>query len=411
MLYSFDGDWGSAAYWAPYIDQFTDAQQRARHTQTSDLRWGQDQDTFNGWRVGLYRQSLTESLTDLSVGHSFDPINGDYQQNVTTDSIFKSISDALYGQWDHTLAHTLHVSAGLRVEHHYAKYADSVQDAIADTTDTHQFDPNDHLWGGHLELSAPATFGEWFIKVARGYKASGFNPSSSLPVAALTFKPESDLNTEAGINTEWLHGHLHWNTDVFVMNRTDAQIKTSYQADPTNPNTFVFYTGNAQSANHRGLESQLSFAITPQLSAHAQIGLLHTQFTDFQLLTDGNQSVSRELANAPHVSYSTDLTFKPTDEVFARIEVSGMSSFYYDLPPNNTQSQAYALTHLSFGWQHAQWETTLSVRNLFDKDYTVRGFYFGLVPPNYTPALYTQLGEPRLMMFNVNYRFNKGSSH
>ena len=33
--------------------------------------------------------------------------------------------------------------------------------------------------------------------------------------------------------------------------------------------------------------------------------------------------------------------------------------------------------------------------NLLNKDYTVRGFYFGDVPPNFPDTLYTQLGDPR----------------
>ena len=34
-------------------------------------------------------------------------------------------------------------------------------------------------------------------------------------------------------------------------------------------------------------------------------------------------------------------------------------------------------------------------RNLLDKTYTVRGFYFGDEPPDFDNKLYVQLGEPR----------------
>ncbi len=34
-------------------------------------------------------------------------------------------------------------------------------------------------------------------------------------------------------------------------------------------------------------------------------------------------------------------------------------------------------------------------RNVFDEDYTTRGFFFGNEPPDFTNKRYTQLGEPR----------------
>ena len=41
------------------------------------------------------------------------------------------------------------------------------------------------------------------------------------------------------------------------------------------------------------------------------------------------------------------------------------------------------------------WRAEVWVRNLFDRYYSQRGFYFGLEPPDFTPTRYVQAGDPR----------------
>ena len=72
-----------------------------------------------------------------------------------------------------------------------------------------------------------------------------------------------------------------------------------------------------------------------------------------------------------------------------------MGAFFYDLPPNDTRSHAYGLLNGKLGWQSRRFEAYLWARNLLDKSYSVRGFYFGDEPPDFDNKLYVQLGEPR----------------
>jgi outer membrane receptor protein involved in Fe transport len=74
------------------------------------------------------------------------------------------------------------------------------------------------------------------------------------------------------------------------------------------------------------------------------------------------------------------------------------------MPPNWTRSHAYGLTNAKIGWKRARCEVYLWGRNLLDKDYTVRGFYFGDQPPNFSNEIYTQLGEPR--NWGVHFTYN-----
>ena len=82
-----------------------------------------------------------------------------------------------------------------------------------------------------------------------------------------------------------------------------------------------------------------------------------------------------------------------------------MGGFYYDLPPNPTRSRPYGLANLKLGWSHRRLDVDVWVRNLLDKNYTVRGFYFGDEPPDFPNKLYTQLGDPRTFGVHAGMRF------
>ena len=99
----------------------------------------------------------------------------------------------------------------------------------------------------------------------------------------------------------------------------------------------------------------------------------------------------------------------PSGGPFARIDVTGMGGYYFDLPPNFTTSKPYGLLHAKIGWETPRWSAYLSGRNLLDKRYPVRGFYFGDVPPNFPNEVYLQLGDPRTWVASVSVNF--GAAH
>ena len=88
---------------------------------------------------------------------------------------------------------------------------------------------------------------------------------------------------------------------------------------------------------------------------------------------------------------------------FARADVSGIGSYYFDLPPNPTTSRAYGLVNAKLGWETRHWSAYFWGRNLLNKNYAVRGFFFGDVPPNFPNELYVQLGDPRTWGINFTY--------
>jgi iron complex outermembrane recepter protein len=435
IKYSYDGDWGNPVLWAPVatVYQYSEIQNRDRTTKTVELRLGTESNHGFGWLVGFYGNELDESLIDTSLGDYQppgtlpDPI--DDQENSVVDSAYQAKNGALYGELDWDFPAGLRASVGLRGERWSANYAGTTTNFLGtDTGYTNapvaitsvlgvipaRLNPVNDLWGGHASLTEELTpTSAVYLTLSRGYKAGGFNLSQGLLPSQLSFNPESDLNAELGYKAVLLDNRLTLDTDIFYLYRHDAQIKTSFQSDPTNPDDFVFYTGNAASGHNYGLESDASWRVTSTLTLSADLGLLQTYFKDFVQQGANGETlsiVSRELANAPHWQAAASATYRDPRGPFARLDVTGMGGYYFDLPPNPTTSKPYGLFNGKIGWVRGSWSVDIGARNLLDKRYPVRGFYFGDVPPNFPNEVYVQLGDPRTWLVSLTGRFGRDTA-
>ncbi|HLZ09984.1 MAG TPA: TonB-dependent receptor, partial [Chloroflexota bacterium] len=368
--YSYDGDWGNPEFWAPLasVYQYSEIQDRDRTTKTVELRLGTESDRGFGWLVGVYGNQLDESLIDTSLG-DYQPLGtpvdpSSDQSNVGIHSAYRARNGALYGELDWDLAAGLRASFGLRGERWSATYAGTTTDFLGSNTGytnapveitsilgatTARLNPTEDLWGGHASLTEQLDeTSSVYLTLSRGYKAGGFNLSQGLLPSQLFFNPESDLNGELGYKADLANHRLAISADVFYLYRRDAQIKTSFQSDPTNPDDFVFYTGNAASGHNYGLESEAAWRASSLLTLSADLGLLQTYFKDFvQQGVSGRSllTVSRELANAPHWQAAVSATYRDPRGLMARLDVTGMGAYYFDLPPNETTSKPYGLVN------------------------------------------------------------------
>ena len=413
VKYGYDGDWGNPVLWAPSTDlyDYTELQYRDRTTQSAEIRFGSEGRPGFTWLIGAYANRLDERLTDTSLGAYDDVVYGSglTQSDTVIRSAYRATNGALFGQLDGDAAAGLRWSVGVRGEHWRADYLGATTDYVGGTAALLAASPSNNLWGGHASLTYKLDPGQaLYAQAARGYKAGGFNTSQGLLANQLLFNPESDLNWELGYKAELLEHRLRINADVFYVNRHDAQIKTSFQSVPSDPNTFVFYTGNAARGRDYGLESDADWRVSRAVTLGGSLGLLRTSFEDFvQQGAAGStlRSESRELANSPHWQAALNATVRDPRGPFARVDVTGMGSFYFDLPPNSTRSHAYGLVNGKMGWEQERWAAYLWGRNLLNKNYAVRGFYFGDEPPDFTSKLYVQLGDPRTWGASVSLKF------
>ena len=99
-------------------------------------------------------------------------------------------------------------------------------------------------------------------------------------------------------------------------------------------------------------------------------------------------------------------TYRVPTGFFGRVDIQGRDEFFFD-DSHDQRSKSYELVHLKLGYEQTRWTTTLWIRNLFDEEYSVRGFYFSNDPndPLFTPQLFTRLGDPRQVGVTATYSF------
>ena len=404
VTFGYDGDWGNPELWAPYTSRYdyTETTHRTRETRALELRLASPDSAHWRWLVGAYGNELTEAYDDRSLGAYADPLYGLSTADTTVTSDYRARTGAVFADLSTSAASQLTVIAGLRAERRSARYDGITNDAVSVVQVPAHFAPVDRLWGGQASLSYALDADRGFYTtLSRGYKAGGFNLSQGLLPDQVVFRPEWDLNAEIGFKGSFAARRVQASVTAFYVIRHDAQIKTSTQSDPKDPNTFVLYTGNAASGKNYGLEADVSGRLDSGLELGASLGLLQTEFRDFTQSGSAVTGVSRELANAPHWQAAVNATWHGPAGSYLRIDATGMGSYYFDLPPNPTRSTAYGLLNAKFGVDRTRYSVDIHVRNVLDRRYPVRGFYFGDEPPDFANKLYLQLGEPRTFGIQV----------
>ena len=388
--YSFDGDWGNDPYWgefAPY-DYYTSFA-RERRTLSEDLRLfsaGTAEDDGFGWVAGLYALSLEEE------GVQRDEFAG-LPLRAPLSSSYDATNLAMYGELEWRLATSLTLSSGLRTETRSADYSDS---------DGARFAPDDTMVGGHLSLrGGKSDVAGWYVTASRGYKAGGFNIGQLVPQDRRTFAPEYLWNLEAGLHFAVPDAAVDGQVAVFHMWREDQQVATSFQVDPGDPLSYIFLTDNAASGRNFGLEGSLNWRPVDTLRLGATLGLLHTEYIDYRY---GDRDLDgREQAHAPAWQYSLSAEWSGPRGFSVRADVAGTDAFYFDAS-HDQRSEPRTLVNLKAGWSNPTLAVYAWARNVFDETYAVRGFYFGLEPPDFADKLYIHRGDPRQLGLTLEWR-------
>jgi outer membrane receptor protein involved in Fe transport len=391
LVNSFDGDWGNDAFWgiyAPY--RYFLHNERNRRTVSNDLRFSSApaaaSDARTAWVGGLYVLHARETNDELDFSNQV-PYN-------TLSSLYHSTSYAAYGEFDVALSRRTRLSLGARVEHRDADYTDT--NAVA-------FSPADSMLGGQLSLQFAARERQnLYVTLSRGYKAGGFNIDAAVPESRRQFKPEYLWNLETGINSRSADGRLLLQADVFYMRRSNQQVETSIQPDPTNPLTFVFFTDNAAHGENYGLEAAVRWQAATSVQLGGTLGLLQTRYLGYQV--GGAVLDGRQQAHAPPYQLSLFAEYRHPTGLTLRVDTQSVDAFYYDTS-NDQKSNPYTLVNVKLGYQQQHWSAFAWSRNLFNRYYAMRGFYFGDEPPDFPNKRYLQAGDPRQLGVTVSYTF------
>ncbi|MCL1144297.1 TonB-dependent receptor [Shewanella gaetbuli] len=412
--HAYDGDWANPEYWEgktcneydedwnvigsePCVYDYIWDKEGQRKTVSQEFRFSSTQASklFNDtteWLVGVYALNLRED-NDLYSEYNTWP-------DEVLQSEYEATNYAIFGQLDSQLGNDYLLSTGIRFERRDSEYSDSNGD---------YFKPSESMWGGHIALSKTInTDHNAYVKVARGYKAGGFN--MTLP-PELSDKKEFDTETlynyEFGIKSSWLNGNVDSNFALFYMDRQDQQVAASIQ-DPVNPQRFLLFTENAGSSSNYGAELDANWYATENIQVYGSLGWLETEYGEYTYNDKYGNPVDlsgRELAHSPNFTYSLGMTYFADSGWFVNVNANGKSDFYYS-DSNESKSEPYTLVNARVGYETQTWSAYIWGRNVLDEKYGVRGFYFGNEPDlDWADKQYIRYGDPRQVGITFDYKF------
>ena len=401
---SYDADWGNPESHAPYIYDYFSETIRDRKTLSQEFRLVSDIANLNPqnktkWVIGISYFNVKErniKNDDGAYGDPSDPF-GPYFSQSSSSSKFSSDNLSIFGNIDYFLDESLKLSIGARWENYESQYADSFGES---------FNPSDYMLGGKISLNKILSHSSnIFFSVARGFNQGGFNLNLGLAPDSknsnLYYDPEFLTNYEIGLNSQLFNEMMNIAAVIFYSDRKDQQVLISTQVDPTDPNTFSFLTQNAAEGTNKGLELNVNLKLTESLDFFSRLGLLKTEINNWKSRPDLE---GRAQAHAPKRSYALGVSWSITDRASLSLDLVGKSSFYYSDSHDN-QSKSYALANLSYNYSIGDWTYSVWARNIFDKYYSVRGFYFGNEAPDFKDKLYERHGDPRHIGITARYDF------
>ncbi|MAV32083.1 MAG: TonB-dependent receptor [Gammaproteobacteria bacterium] len=388
--YGYDEDWVFDGF-HPWEYSSTDQYLRKKETKSGEIRFvstdsGLIFSDTTDWVFGVY---VLQQQSHLQRNYTFLPENFYSKYRTNRSSAYAELNSQLGENWNLTL--------GVRAEHFNAAYNDSNQIDFA---------PNKNLFGGKAALTY--TTGQdnmLYASISRGYKTGGFNTDGTLDREFREFDAEELLNYELGFKGSLYNEKIRTQVTLFFMDRDDVQISSSLvQTRSDGSSEFIEYIGNAASGSNHGVEVSGEFNATERVMLYSSAGILKTKYKTF-INSAGENLNGRQQAHAPNYQYTLGISAKINSVLEFDANLQGRDRFYFS-DSHSGQSEKYNLLNASVRYSRKNWRLTIWGRNINNKDYLVRGFFFGNDPrDNYNPKSYTQLGEPARYGITLNLDF------
>ena len=407
LVHAYDGDWADSSYWHdnhefdPAVEgwayEFYDKNERNRANLSQEIRLSMGSIILGGYFKHLIEQ-------DEAKGYLFG--------GVATDAIshYDFQATAGYAQYGLDLTSSLKLKANVRFENNSIIYDGSSQ-GFNDYWEK-IFLPPIHFNIDHSMLGYRAAlhylkdeYTSFYGSVSQGYKSGGVNQQPYLSDISRPYEPEFIQNFEIGLK----HATDKYRTQlsVFYDQRKDQQVSVSSQQVEGDPNSFLYYTGNAGSGTIQGFEWENMLNVSSNLSMDASLGYLKTWVDKFIYFASEGMETSggdREAAMSPVITGSLRLNYSNDSGIFGSVRSSYKSGYFYS-DSHNEKAEPYTLTNLALGKSFGKTTAKIWIRNAFDERFTTRGFYFGLIPPNYPDQLWKSYGDPRQIGVSMDYKF------
>jgi len=407
LVHAYDGDWADSAFWHETHDfdpavegwayEFYDKNERNRSNLTQEIRLSMGSIVMGGYFKHLIEQD--EAMGYLYGGAATD-----------ANSQFNFIATAVYAQFGLDISSRLKLNANFRFENNTYDYTGTSQ-GVDDNWEgialpPVSFQTDDSMMGYRTSLQyvmdkSTSLYGS----LSQGYKSGGVNQQPYLSNESRPYGPETLKNVEVGLKRQTQKYRTQFS--AFHGLRKDQQVSVSSQQIEGDPNSFLYYTGNAGFGTIKGFEWENMLNVSSNLSMDASLGYLKTWVDKFIYFASEGMETSggdREAAMSPVITGSLRLNYANDSGIFGSIRSSYKSGYFYS-DSHNEKAEPYTLTNLALGKSFGKTTATVWIRNAFDERFTTRGFYFGLIPPDYPNQLWKSYGDPRQIGVTIDYTF------
>jgi iron complex outermembrane receptor protein len=271
------------------------------------------------------------------------------------------------------LTPTVKLMLGGRLERYKMSTFNKLNNITYSYNDTY-FSPNAGVvWDITPEHTAYASF------------SKSFSPPGSKGLVTITNSqqflkdPEQSRQYEIGIKSDWFNRALVTQLSIYQLERYNIP----YLPDPSKIDQWAI-SGKERS---KGIEFSVMGQFVKHWYVRTSLGIMNAQVAN----DDSNIArVGKHLGNTSSFQGNVFVRYAPTDNLYGEVGVTRLGTRY--LLSGSTQSYLPGFTRLDamIGWNHANWNTTLGISNLLDKEYW---------RSEYMP------GSPRAVTLKVGYNF------
>jgi len=389
--YGYDEDWTFDGF-HPWGYTSFDAYFRDVNTQTAEVRFVSSEQAalFGGatsWTLGGFYKTSEEDLL-----REYTYAAGDFT------SEYQPTTKSVYLQTESALTPNLALVAGVRVENYAFDYSDS--NGLSRRHDT-------TMTGGKIALQYSGEKHFYYASVSRGYKGAGFNPDERVSDQQRFYDEEYNWNYELGVKGPVFTPDMTMRAAIFYMDREDTQV-SNFDVLIRDDGTadFIDIIDNADLGTNKGGELELSWQATDNWMINASAGYLSAKFEDF-LQSDGTLVEEQRQAQAPKYTANLFSALSVTDNLLWRVDIDYKDSYRFS-DGHDVEAPSTTLVNSELVWFLDNWETTLWVKNAFDREHYTRGFGGFSNDPRDEYAFeepYYQLGDGRQFGITVKYQF------
>lgn len=361
---------------------------------TQELRLVSNGEQKLDWTVGAYYKDEKRGVGE---GDFFNiPAFGGLQDLLSTHSVQKGDSWAVFGDIDLALTEMFSVQAGLRYFSEDKDFRlDQLTSSVLFGTTAGDFvvgsdkaKETSPKLGVSLKMSDQVML---FAKAAKGFRGGGANtaPLAQYPYASADYNPDSLWSYEVGIKTTPKAG---WYANLYVYHNDWKDLQLPFR---TADNIFT-YTDNAGSATSKGAELEVGGRLAEGLSAGITYSYTDSKIDD-DVFDEGGNLVAAGGSRIPQTpkskfaittSYTGNLTEKLQGHFDGRYRQQ--SSFFSD-SANFVQNGRSKLLYLSLGISGKWGRLSVFGDNLLDRNDTLAKY----PPIGALPYLYINYVRPR----------------